>query len=523
MKFKHRYIQQLTLLAALATALNIDAQQAPRLVVSIIVDQLRTDYMQAFAPLYGENGFNKLLRQGLVYQNGYYPFAPVDRASATAAISSGTTPYYNGIVGKRWLNKETLRPLFCVDDPKFQGIFTNDKSSAANIKVSTMADELKMASLGKSIIYSIAPERDAAILLAGHSADGAIWIDDETGYWCSSSYYKLPITNWLSDYNRTNAILTEKNCVWQPYSKQSGSISYFMGSGMQKPFSHKFSGEDRYRKFKTSGLINEEITNLATKCMTTAAMGIDPATDVLYVTYYAGKFNHKALTECQMELQDTYLRLDIEIGRLIANIQQKLGSENVLFVLTGTGYCEEENSDYNSYNVPTGTFYINRATSLLNMYFGALWGQDNYVDTSFGQQIYLNHKLLEKKRISLGDATQRAQEFLMQMSGVRNVYTAQQLQQSSNDNFIKTRNLFNTENCGDIFIEIAPGWRQVNEDSMESSVYNASCVQFPVIFLSANIKGETITLPTSVDRIAPTISRAIRIRAPNACSSEPLF
>ena len=98
MKFKHRYIQHLTLLAALATALNIDAQQAPRLVVSIIVDQLRTDYMQAFAPLYGENGFNKLLRQGLVYQNGYYPFAPVDRASATAAISSGTTPYYNGIV-----------------------------------------------------------------------------------------------------------------------------------------------------------------------------------------------------------------------------------------------------------------------------------------------------------------------------------------------------------------------------------------------------------------------------------------
>lgn len=523
MNIKHRYIQQLTLLATLAAALNINAQHAPSLVVNIIVDQLRTDYMQAFSPLYGEHGFNKLLRHGLVYQNGYYPFAPVDRASATAAISSGTTPYFNGIVGKRWLNKETLRPIFCVDDPKFKGIFTNDKSSAANIKVSTITDELKMASVGKSIIYSIAPERDAAVLLAGHSADGAIWIDDETGYWCSSSYYKLPISNWLSDYNRTDGVLTEQNCIWLPYSRQSGSISYFMGSGIQKPFNHKISGENRYRTFKTSGLVNKKITDIATKCITAAKMGIDPITDILYVTYYAGKFDHKPLIECQMELQDTYLRLDTEIGRLIEDIQQKVGNENVLFVLTGTGYTEEENSNYNSYNVPTGTFYINRAASLLNMYFGALWGQDSYVDTSFGQQIYLNHKLLEKKLISLGDATQRAQEFLMQMSGVRNVYTAQQLQQSSNENFAKTRNMFNTENCGDIFIEIAPGWRLINEDSMENSVYNASCMQFPIIFFGANIKGETITLPTSVDRIAPTISRAIRIRAPNACSSEPLF
>lgn len=520
---KHRYIQQITLLAAFATVLNMNAQQAPRLVVNIIIDQLRTDYMQAFSPLYGEQGFNRLLKNGLIYQNGYYPFTPINRASAAATISTGTTPYYNGIVGKRWLYRETLRPMFCVDDNTFAGIYTNDRSSAANIKVSTMGDELKMASLNKSIVYSIAPEREAAVLLAGHAADGAIWIDDETGYWCSSTYYKLPIANWLAEYNKREPLLNDKNCVWQPYSKQSGSISYFMGSGMQKPFSHKLSGEDRYRTFKTSGLVNECVTRLATQCVTTASMGFDPSTDVLYVTYYAGKFDHKPLAECQMELQDTYLRLDNEIGKLISNIQQKIGQENVLFVVTSTGYSEEENNDYKRYNIPTGTFYVNRATNLLNMYFGALWGQGNYVDTSFEQQIYLNHKFLEKKRISLGDATQRAQEFLLQMSGVRNVYTAQQLQKSSDDNIAKTRNRFNAENCGDILIEVAPGWKSVNEDTTESSVSISSFTQFPIIFFGANIKGETITIPTSTDRIAPTISRAIRIRAPNACSSEPLF
>lgn len=520
---RHRYIQQLTLLAALATALNMNAQQAPRLVVNIIIDQLRTDYMQAFTPLYGNNGFKRLLSQGIVYQNGYYPFAPIDRASATTTISSGTTPYYNGIVGTRWLNKETLRPVFCVDDKRYEGIFTGDCSSAANIKVSTISDELKMASLGKSIIYSIAPEREAAILLAGHAADGAIWIDDETGLWCSTGYYRLPIKNWLATYNKSNALIDGKNTVWQPYSEQSGSISYFMGSGMQKPFSHKFTGDNQYRTFKTSGLVNEAVTRLATQCVTSAAMGIDPATDILYVTYYAGKFNHLPLAECQMELQDAYLRLDNEIAKLISNIQQKIGESNVLFVVTSTGYGEEENNDYNLYNIPTGTFYVNRATNLLNMYFGALWGQDNYVETAFGQQIYLNHKLLEKKRISIGDATQRAQEFLLQMSGVRNVYTAQQLQQSSNAEFAKTRNMFNAENCGDILIETAPGWHSINEDTMERTVSIASFIQFPIIFFGPDIKGETITVPTSTARIAPTISRAIRIRAPNACSAEPLF
>lgn len=520
---KHRYIQQLTLLATLATALNISAQQAPRLVVNIIIDQLRTDYMQAFSPLYGNNGFKRLLSQGLVYQNAYYPFSPIDRASATAALASGTTPYYNGVVGNRFFNRETLRSISCVDDRLFKGIFTDDCSSAAHLKVSTIGDELKLASSGKSIVYSIAPERDAAIMLAGHAADAAVWIDDATGFWCTSTYYQAQTPEWLTEFNRNNSLIDNRKNTWQPYSELSGSVLYFMDGGMHNPFNHKFTGENRYRLFKTCGLVNKAVTDIATKCVNSTDMGADPITDILYITYYAGKYDHRPFAECQMELQDTYLRLDIELGKLISNIQQKLGENNVMFVVTSTGYNEEETNDYEQYRIPTGTFYINRAANLLNMYFGAIWGQGNYVDAAFGQQIYLNRKLLEKQNISLGDATNRAQELLLQMSGVRNVYTAQQLQKSNNDNLAKTRNFFNIENSGDILIEVTPGWRTVNEDTMESSVSIASFIQFPIIFFGANISGGTITLPTSVDRIAPTISRAIRIRAPNACSSEPLF
>jgi hypothetical protein len=293
--------------------------------------------------------------------------------------------------------------------------------------------------------------------------------------------------------------------------------------GDQTPFKHKFSGQRRMREFKASGMVNACVTELAQQCVSSGMMGTDRVTDLLSVTYYAGNYDHKAMTDCQMELQDTYVRLDREIARLITTLQQRLGADHVLFVITSTGYSDEESTDYGKYRVPTGTFYINRTANLLNMYYGALWGQGRWVETCFQNQIYLNHKLLESKRVSLAQATQRAQEFLSGVSGVRNVYTSQQLITSINDQTTKVRNGFNPERCGDILIEVAPGWRLYNEDNQDNLLSRASFTQFPIIIFGAGTKAQRITDHVTVDRIAPTIARSIRIRAPNACSAEPLY
>ena len=252
-------------------------------------------------------------------------------------------------------------------------------------------------------------------------------------------------------------------------------------------------------------------------------MGADAITDCINITYYAGNFDHKPLAECQMELQDTYVRLDHEIGRLIDHVEKKIGLEKVLFVITSTGYCDEENTDYTKFNIPSGTFNINRTANLLNMYFGAIWGQGKYVETCFGPQMFLNHKLFEQKQISFTDASKRAQEFLAQISGIRNVYTSLQLLANNNPQIYKIRNGFHPERNGDIQIEVTPGWHLVNEDYMEDQLYRASFTQFPIIIYGAGTKAERISTPVTTDRIAPTVTRAIRIRAPNGCSSEPLF
>ena len=523
----NRYIY-ITLLAVLGLSAETSAQTtppsqqpasqktqyAPRLVVSITIDQLRTDFLEAFAPLYCSQGFKMLLSKGLVFSNASYPFMPIDRASATATLATGVVPYYHTVVGERWLDHQTLRPVYC----------TTDKNTADNILSSTLGDELKVATQGMATVYAIAPFRDAAILSAGHAADGAFWISDENGQWTTSQYYTNAMPQWLLTFNQLHSPgQTLGQTSWEPVIQLSGTFNYYQHVGNQTPFKHKFSGQRRFREFKASGMVNASVTDMAQQCISSTMMGTDRITDLLCLTYYAGNYDHKAMTDCQMELQDTYVRLDREIARLITTIQQRVGAEHVLFVLTSTGYSDEESADYGKYRIPSGTLYMNRTANLLNMYYGAIWGQGRWVETCFLNQIVLNHKLLESKRVSLAVASQRAQEFLSQLSGVRNVYTSQQLITSTSEQIIKVRNGFNPERCGDILVEVAPGWRLANEDNQDNMLSRASFTQFPIIVFGAGTKAGRVSDHVTVDRIAPTIARSIRIRAPNACSAEPLF
>ena len=192
-----------SLIAAFVLAgLQAQAQTSatPRLVVGLTIDQFRADYMEAFSALYGERGFKKLLKEGRIYYNAEYDFINVDRSSAVASIYTGTTPYYNGIVGNNWMDRSSLRIIKAVDDPAFMGIYTSESTSPARLTVSTLSDELMVATCGEAETYSIAPTREMAVLAAGHASKGAFWLNDENGKWCGSTYYgNFP--QWVTSYN----------------------------------------------------------------------------------------------------------------------------------------------------------------------------------------------------------------------------------------------------------------------------------------------------------------------------------
>ncbi len=453
----NKYISALILATLTGTeAYAQSLQVAPRLVVNISIDQLRTDYIEHFATLYSPNGFKKLLQQGTVYEAASYPFAPVDRSSAIAAISTGTTPYYNNIIGTQWLDRNTLRPLFCVDDSKY-------KTSPQNMSTSTIADELKISTNGAAIVYGIAADRDAAVLSAGHAADGAFWIDEKSGDWVTSQYYSQNGQKWLNSYRSVNV----------------------------KP-----------SKAKT--LTNDAVSDIAISCINGNAMGRDENTDYISITLSAKATDNSA--QWRIGMESVYRGLDHTLSSLLSHIEQSVGAQHVLFVLTSTGYTDDPKVDFAKYRIPTGTFYINRTANLLNMYLGAIYGQGRYVETCFHNQIYLNRKLIEDKRISFSDIISRSKEFLVQVSGIRAV------QESP----------YNPSISGDLIIEVSPGWQLLNEDNHESYTSRAAFIPFPIIFYGSGIKPQRINTPVTVDRIAPTIAKAIQIRAPNACKAVPL-
>ena len=495
----------------------------PRLVVNITIDQLRSDYLEAFMPLYGDKGFRRLLQNGRVYTQAEFPVSKLDRASAIASIVSGTTPYDHGIVGEKWLDRNTLRPIYCVEDNKFSGHFTADKSSPNYLGVSTVSDELKVATDGRAIVYSISPFRDAAVLGAGHSADGAVWLDSHTGKWCGTSYYGS-FPSWANVRNQYASVADRlKKTVWEPSSDLVGNFSYFLSGGMKEPFKHKFEGERKYASFKTSALINEEVVALAESCLQSTTMGSDGVPDYLGLTLYAGNYMHSPVSEAPMELQDTYVRLDNALGTLIDAVDSKVGLQNAFFVITSTGYVDQETADLSKYRIPTGVFSIERAASLLNMYLMAVYGQGQYVEACYGAEMYLDHKLIENKQLNLVEVLERSQDLLIQMSGVKDVYTSQRLQLGAwTPGISRIRNSYNPKCSGDIFIQVAPGWRLVNETTQENQLIRESYVPFPVVFFGQNIRAERLETPITVDCIAPTLAQVMRIRAPNACPVAPL-
>ena len=404
---------------------QVGNRQAPKLVVSITIDQLRSDYLETFATNYSETGLLRLLAEGTVFENASYPFIDPDRASAIATIVTGTTPFYHSITGLQWLDRSSLRPINCTD---------------GQLAVTTIGDELKIATNGAAKVYTFAPTQETAILSAGHISDGS----------------------------------------------EKVTIS---------------------KKSKTP--INHDITTKALACVNDKRLGTDDNPDLLCLSYDAGVS------------ADTYIQLDQAIGTLISTLDERIGKEHLLVMLTSTGSYTSEEIDYARYHIPTGKFKMKRTANLLNMYLGALWGQGQYIEASYKNQLFFNHQLLETKHISMTDIIQRAQEFLCQLAGVKRVYSGLQLINNNSDQ--KVRNSYHPQRCGDLLIEVAPGWHLQHEDTGYDKLSQRSSPSFPIIFYGAGIKAARVQRPVTTDRIAPTISKAIRIRAPNACTSEPLF
>ena len=498
--------------------------QVPKLVVGLTIDQLRMDYIEAFSSMYGERGFKRLWREGRVYRNAEYDFADVDQASSIATICSGANPYVNGIVGETWLDRGSLRVINCVDDGDFMGVYTSEYTSPNRLKVSNLADELMIATQGKAEVYSIAPTREMAVLAAGHASKGAFWLNDETGKWSGSTYYGA-FPSWVSNYNdRQGLDFRINDLVWGPYLPVT-MYTNLTSDAKQVAFKHKFSNlrHQKYRKFKTSPYVNEEVNRLVNACFNETSIGQDLVPDLLHLSYYAGNYEHKPTIERPMEMQDTYVRLDAALAELLELIDRKVGLANTLFYITSTGYSDSEPIDAPQYRIPNGEFHLKRCVALLNLYLAAVYGEGLYADAYHEQEIYLNHKLIEQKQLNLPEILNRSSEFLVQFSGVKEVYSSQRLMLGSwTPELDKIKNGYNPLCSGDLRIEVLPGWTVVRDHSLDTKVVRNIYTSAPLFFIGWDVRSQIVNTPVKMGQLAPTVSHFMRIRAPNASTLPPM-
>ncbi|MDR1882771.1 MAG: alkaline phosphatase family protein [Prevotella sp.] len=524
-------IRIITSLATVFAITSVQAQtsvrETPKLVIGITIDQLRGDYLELFQNNFSERGFKRLLNEGLVYQNIKFDFPYPDDASAIATIYTGATPFYHGIVGDKKYLAAKEQEVFTFSDPAYLGNYTDDRVSPLALKTSTITDELKLATKGTSDVYSFAPRISQALITAGSRGNAAYWIDDYSGKWASTTYYKN--FYWTVDQeNRSNSGFSVRawDMRWTPLLNIM-DYKAFPYAEDKAPFSHH-TGADKatYLLAKQTPVVNENVSATALKALVKAELGKRTAPDFLSLTFYAGNYPD-VKTDYSCEIQDAYIRLDREIEKLLDEVEKTTGLGNVLIFVSSTGYYNSNDTGYTEdRNIPENKFYVNRCEALLNMYLMAIYGRDNkWVNKIYNGQVYLNRELIRQKQISLQTIQDKAAEFVSEFTGVQEVYTSYQIQHGQwNPVMEYYKNGYTKETSGDLFIELQPGYKIVNEQdaSFKEKQVRNNAVVCPVIFFGNNIKAERVKRTIKATEIAPTVSYIMRIRSPNAAKEETL-
>lgn len=512
-------------LVGLNTVMMADPSR-PRLVVGIVVDQLRSDYLEYLRSLFGEKGFNRLMKEGVYMRDVDFKAEGLDVVSATAMLCTGNYPNATGVPSALVYRPGTKAPSMPLEDKSAIGNFTSETFSPAALRLSTVSDEVVVDGGGVGAVYSIAPDPQQAIIMSGHAGNCAVWLNQNTGKWASSTYYH-DTPQAVSTRNYNNPLSSRIDTMqWKPslpLERYPGVPSYKKAY----PFRYTFPDSDRdvYKKFASSPLVNREVTDLAIDFLDGMKLGRrGEAIDMLNVAYTAAPFRYALDGDSRLELEDTYIRLDAQLGRLFDAIDKSVGLDNTLVYLASTGYYDEASTDDASFRIPTGDFSVKRATSLLNSYLSAKYGNADYVDSYFDGHIYLDHAVMEQKKLSVADVAEDARTFLCRMSGVADAYTLPEILGLGSASLESLRLATDPKSCGDIYLKFTPGW-VVTDDlrypAEQHQVRSSLCLT-PAFILAPEVEPRVIGTAVEAVRLAPTVTSALRIRAPNGVTERPI-
>lgn len=505
-----------SLVALVALQVQAEAQQLPRLVVCITVDQLRSDYLEELAPLMQENGLKQMMQEGRLYRDIQFPLYQPSSASTSATIHTGTYPRLHGIESSSVYLRSRSRSQSVLWDEAYQGDYTRDTYSPTALLVSSLGDRLKDASQGTSLVYSLAPDAEAAIVAAGRMGDGAYWIDNAIGAWSSTSYYPKMAAP-LDQYNRSSSGPNKRllaGLVWKPQrSYQTPEVSF---AHRDKSFLYRYQGVESVSRFKQSALVNEEVTNFALQVIEHVGYEQRRSPGLLALSYTAQPHGSG---ELEAEVVDTYLRLDTDIKRLLVALDRKVGLHNCLIAITGTGYTtyqpyipSRKGDQPNSRRIS-----VERLTALTNMFLTAAYGPGEWIESNRNGRLYLNRKLIESRKLSLPTIQYNVADFLRSSDGLAMALSLDELTSRNDPVSQQLSRSIHVRYAADVYWSVLPGW-EIEEASSHPQLRPVSlAVSSPLILWRGGGLLREFDYPVvEATDIVKAICSILRIRPPNA-------
>lgn len=530
----------ITLVTTLVMVSQMSAQvQKPKLVVGIVIDQMRTDFLYRYWDKFGNDGFKKLVNEGFFFRNAHFNYIPTYTAPGHASIYSGTTPMVHGIVGNDWFDERLSDHVYCVEDPNVSAVGATGKArgmSPHRLLTPTLGDALRIASnfRGKSIGISLKDR--GAILPAGHSANAAYWMDYRSGAMITSTYYMDRLPKWVAEFNHKKHA---DELIAEGWSPLLALQHYTESTADDTPYEGTLSGEGKpvfpydvksavanhgYYPFASTPMANTLLRMFAESVLINEDLGADEHTDLLAISFSSTDILGHTYGPQSIEVEDMYLRLDLEIARLIRELDQRVGQGNYLLFLTADHAAAHVPQYLMDHKIPVKLFDEDQFQTALGSHLENVFGRSDLIRSYSNQQVYLNDSVIRSGKWEYKHIYDEIRSFTLAYDGVCNTLDVKQLQHPlPPDRFAELAALgWNPQRSGDVVIQYLPGWMAHSpRGTTHGSSYNYD-THVPVIFYGTGVpQGESIS-EVNITRIAPTVSLLARIAFPDASEREPV-
>ncbi len=516
-----------------------ERKKQPKLVVGIVVDQMRYDFLYRYWNKYGKGGFKRLLREGYLCANTNINYVPTYTGPGHTAIYTGTTPSVNGIVANEWFDRETGKSVYCVSDEKYNTVGSLSKKegqmSPENMLSSTITDELRLSDNFGSKVIGISLKDRAAILPAGHSANAAYWYDGKTGNWVTSTYYMDSLPAWVSKFNAQRQPVKFLNQKWEtilPLNQYTESTKD--NSEFEEPYKGETLPVFPYDLWKISAngydLIRETpfgdtyTKNFMEEAIKQEKMGKGDFTDFIAVNLASTDYVGHRFGPNSVEIEDTYIRLDKDIEELLDFLDDYIGKDKVLVFLTADHGVVQNPGYLKSKGLPGGFFNESYIKDTLAETLKKTYHCDSLISDYENQQVYLNEKLLRDKNIPLKEISMRITDLVKTYPGVASAISSSDLGTKSytEGQFSLVQRGFYEQRSGDVAIVLKPGWIAGGPRGTTHGSGYPYDTHIPLIFYGWKIKPGTTNAAVSVTDIAPTLAAFLQIQPPSGCTGKPI-